>query len=165
MDGDVILSQEGTTQGDPLAMAMYGLATISLIRRLEGHCLQMWYADDSVDTGNIAQVREWWDKLTSDGPSFGYFANPSKTWLVTKKGYHKKASAIFAGSEVNITTDSRPYLGAVIGSQKFIEEYINSKIKIWSTNIAHLGEIAKSQSLAAYTELMHGLLSRWTYLI
>ena len=46
VNGDVILSQEGTTQGDPLAMAMYGLATIPLIRRLDGLCTQVWYADD-----------------------------------------------------------------------------------------------------------------------
>ena len=66
MDGDVILSQEGTTQGDPLAMAMYGLATIPLIRRLDGLCKQVWYADDSMAAGKLAQLREWWDKLESD---------------------------------------------------------------------------------------------------
>ena len=56
VDGDVILSQEGTTQGDPLAMPMYGLVTIPLIRRLGAACKQVWYADDFAAVGKIHQL-------------------------------------------------------------------------------------------------------------
>ncbi len=113
-------------------MAMYGLATTPLIRRLDGLCMQVWYADDSAAAGRLAQLREWWDKLASEGPSFGYYANPSKTWLVTKDGYLEEASAIFADCGVNITPNGRLYLGAVIGLQEFTAEYVRSKVSDWS---------------------------------
>ena len=160
VNGDVILSQEGTTQGDPLAMAMYGLAIIPLIRRLDGLCTQVWYADDCMAAGKLLQLSEWWNKLASEGPGFGYFTNASKTWLVTKDGYLEKASAIFANSGVNITPDGRPYLVAAIGSQEFTKEFVRSKVRDWSSNISLLSEIAKSQPHAAFTALTHGLLSK-----
>ena len=50
----------------------------------------------------------------------------------------KEASAIFVDSGVNITSDGRPYLGASIGSQEFMEDYVRSKVKIWSSNLAQL---------------------------
>jgi len=34
ISGDVLLSEEGTTQGDPFAMPFYALATIPLLQRL-----------------------------------------------------------------------------------------------------------------------------------
>ena len=73
MDGNVILSQEGTAQGDPLAMPMYGLATIPLIRWLNDLCKQVWYADDSAATGTIEHLHAWWNRLAEHGPTFGYF--------------------------------------------------------------------------------------------
>ena len=56
VDGEVIKSSEGTTQGDPLAMPMYALATIPLIKRLNQGANQVWYADDAAAMGKIQQV-------------------------------------------------------------------------------------------------------------
>jgi hypothetical protein len=50
----ILLSQEGVTQGDPLAMILYGLALVPLakiLREAVPEVLQPWYAD------NIVMVR------------------------------------------------------------------------------------------------------------
>ena len=57
MDGNVTLSQEGITQGDPLAMPMYALATVPLIKRLTSTVKQTWYTDNAAATGKIANLR------------------------------------------------------------------------------------------------------------
>ncbi|XP_064391050.1 uncharacterized protein LOC135338886 [Halichondria panicea] len=143
---------------------MYGLATIPIIRKLDGLCKQVWYADDSAAIGKIGQLHDWWNKLAAIGPAFGYFPNPSKTWLVTKQNHHDRATNIFAGSGVNVTPEGRPYLGAAIGSREYIAEYVNTKVQLWSSSINTLSNIAKSQPHAAYSAITHGLLSKWTYL-
>ena len=163
VDGDILLSQEGTTQGDPLAMPMYALATIPLIKKLTD-CKQVWYADDSAAIGEIVQLRCWWDKLSVCGPGFGYFPNPSKTWLVTKPEHLETASTVFSDAGINITTDGRPYLGGAIGSLEYINQFVKAKVEEWSSSIKILAEIARTQPHAAFSALTHGLLSKWTYL-
>ena len=164
VDGDVLLSQEGTTQGDPLAMPMYALATIPLIKKLEGSNKQVWYADDSAGVGKISDLRTWWDKLATEGPGYGYFANPSKTWLITKEGHHAKAVTTFAGTGVNITPEGRPYLGTAIGSQEYVETHTEKKVNEWMSCVNQLTDIARTQPHAAFAALTHGLMSKWTYL-
>lgn len=58
VDGDVLYSEEGTTQGDPLGMPMYAVATVPLINRLSGRVHQVWYADDATATGTIDHLRD-----------------------------------------------------------------------------------------------------------
>ena len=54
VDGSVLYSSEGTTQGDPLAMPMYALATIPPIKKLQSvDVKQVWYADDASAAGKI----------------------------------------------------------------------------------------------------------------
>ena len=164
VDGDILFSWEGTTQEDPLAMPMYTLATIPLIRKLEGSSKQVWYADDAAAVGKIADLRVWWDKLSTEGPCFGYFTNPSNSWLVTKQGFLADATSSFAGTGVKVTPEGRPYLGAAIGSQEFVETHVKSKITSWVSCVNCLSDIARIQPHAAFSALTHGLMSKWTYL-
>lgn len=164
VDGDVLFSQEGTTQGDPLAMPMYALATIPLIRKLEGDNTQVWYADDAAAAGKITALRKWWDELTASGPKFGYFPNASKSWLVTKQAFLSDASSTFAGTGVNVTPQGRPHLGAALGSRDFVSEYVANKVEQWVSCVQSLASIAKTQPHAAFSALTHGLISKWTYL-
>ena len=62
--GKVLLSQEGTTQGDPLAMTMFSLASVPLINAINVRALtQVWFADDVSAGGRLRKLREWWDNL------------------------------------------------------------------------------------------------------
>ena len=54
-------SREGTTQGDPLAVAMYAIGTQPLICRLDGIAKQVWYPDDSAAGRSLERLRKWWD--------------------------------------------------------------------------------------------------------
>ncbi len=81
MGTHTLISQEETTQGDPLAMPMYALATVPLIKKLKENVNdinQVWYADDASGSGTINSLRLWWDQINIIGPKFGYFPNPSK---------------------------------------------------------------------------------------
>ena len=64
IDGETLLSQEGTTQGDPLGMAIYAVAIIPLIRSLEDEeTKQVQFVDDAtvsqaLGDGGITLLRE-----------------------------------------------------------------------------------------------------------
>ena len=92
-----ILSQEGTTQGDSPAMAMYGIAILPLITRLHNDSLtQKWYADDGSVDGKLKDIRALFDKLTELGLKYGYLVNPPKCQLIIKPGGKRQASIVFA---------------------------------------------------------------------
>ena len=166
-DGE-ISSTEGTTQGDPLAMAMYALAITPLINQLKASCpdvKQAWYADDATGASTCRGLRRWWDELTDLGPSFGYFPNDSKTYLVVKQEFVKVANDAFADTDVLITTHGKRHLGAALGSKSFAEEYVSNKVEGWTKDVKNLAQIALSQPHAAYAAFIHGLSNRWSYLV
>ena len=164
-DGEI--SSEGTTQGDPLAMAMYAIAVKPLIGDLKSddpNVKQVWYADDATSTGTIQDLREFWDSLKQHGAKYGYHPNATKTHLVVNADYEAKARELFADTGVNVTTDVKRHLGAAIGSGAYTMEYVSEKVKSWCNETSQMVLTAKTQPHSAYSAYIHGLSNRWTFL-
>ena len=69
-------SKEGVTQGDPLAMIVYRIGVLPLIRELrEAHprVIQPWYADDAGAGGTFKDVQAHFQDLQARGPARAMF--------------------------------------------------------------------------------------------
>ena len=93
MGGIQLSSEEGTTQGCPLSMALYALSIIPLIDKCRhtatGNCgaaTQVWYADDAAAGGHVEALYCFWKTLVQHGPAYGYYPKPSKSFLVIMAG-------------------------------------------------------------------------------
>ena len=166
--GLVLSSDEGVTQGDPLAMVMYGLALLPLIRKLDlgtsVDWVQSWYADDGQAVGKLHKLREWWDMLVEEGPKYGYYPQAGKTWLVVKPGIEAQAAAVFEGTGIKIAEEGgQRDLGAAVGSKQFQEKYLNDKVRDWADQVLVLSGVAKVQPHAAHALLIHALRHKWTF--
>ena len=163
-----IASTEGTTQGDPLAMAMYALAVTPLIRSLrqsQPDVSQVWYADDATAGGKLVSLLCWWRHLLAYGPMYGYFPNAAKTCLIVKPDQLNCAQTLFNGTNVQISCEGQRHLGAAIGTRSFTEIYVSKKVKMWSEEILTLSNIAETHPHSAYSAFTHSVKHRWNYVM
>ena len=161
--GAEIQSEEGTTQGDPLAMPFYALSLVPLIKELHGLTHHIWYADDAQATGKIESLRHWWNKIIQRGQGYGYFANASKTILVVKPNHIEKAQMIFQDTGVKLTEGARD-LGAAVGTQNFIDHYVAQKVSQFCREMELLSDIAVSYPQAALSAFVHSIKHRWRFI-
>ena len=122
---------------------------------------QVWYADDAAGAGQVKRLREWWDVINTQGPRFGYFPNASKTWLVTKEDLLPSAMQAFADTDVQVTSDGRPYLGAALGTEEYAQAFVADKVQQWRDELEQLARIAHTQPHAAHSAFTHGMTSKW----
>ena len=167
--GGELRSQEGTTQGDPLAMPFYAISVMVLISFLHDAydmVKQVWFADDSTAAGKLHALLAFFEMLISEGVKYGYHVNSGKSWLVIKDPCDiERATELFKSHDIKITSDGHRLLGAVIGSTCFREEYVNSKVSTWCTELENLCSIAKSQPHAAYAAFVQGYKHKFTFYI
>ena len=164
--GVEILSQEGTTQGDPASMFVYGLGLVPLIIALSvEEVRQSAFADDLAGGGTIRQLRKWWDQIIFLGKFVGYTAKPSKSWLIVKAEYYTFAVEHFEGTGIKITVEGKRHLGAVVGSSSFKTEYVRQLIDGWIDELKNLNKIAKVEPQIAYSAYIFGFQHKYTYFL
>ena len=117
--------------------------------------MQVWNADDASATGSLTSLHTWWDVLASVGPGYGYFANASNTWLVTKERLTERMRELFADTNVNITSNGRSYLGVPSGTSEVTEQFVKDKVNNWINNQSFLSDITRAQPQAAYAAFTH----------
>ena len=81
-----------------------------------------------------------------------------------KEGYEDEAALVFDGTQIIISKEGKKYLGSAIGTQAFIESYVQQKVTTWVEELERLSSIAITQPHAAFAAFIHGLTSKWMYL-
>ncbi len=165
---EIIYSNEGGTQGDVTAMALYALGIKPLVDHLAqtvntDKCAQCWFADDSSSAGSLLEVKKWWDELYITGPKYGYYPLPKKTVLIVKEEHLSAAEEIFRGSGVTISSTGARHMGAWAGSEAHKEIYVSEKVSKWVKDVEELARLAKDEPQAAYTCFTKAVSHRWTY--
>ena len=74
------------------------------------------------------------------------------------------AKEVFQGTGVSVTEEGKRHLGAALGTQCFVEGYVQRKVSEWVKAVERLSTIAETQPHAAYTAFTHGLMSKWSYI-
>ena len=142
-------------------MAMYAMGTMPLIHRLQDRnptLHQVWFADDSAGTSDNAKMRQGSD-LQRFGHSFGFYVNPSPWSLILKLQHYDLALEVFEGTGVHVSSKKRPYLGAGLETEVFVDDFVKSRVNEWMSELSVLCKIAQSQPHAAFAALSHTVFS------
>ena len=135
----------------------------TIIAHQSSSLLEVAFADDLTGVGRVKSLRCWWGEIDTHGPSIGYYAKASKSWLIVKPEFEEHARRAFSDTSINITTEGRRHLGACVGTAQFKESYIENKVTDWCKELKNLTEIAKFDPHSAYAAFTHGLRGRYVY--
>ena len=160
-----LLSKEGVTQGDPLAMLLYGLAVLPLVRELKNSnkWKQNWYADDSACLAQLLLVREWFDRLMVEGPKYGYFPKPEKCYLIVHPDFILQADNIFRDLGIKVVTGQR-FLGGFIGTASDVECWLQGKIASWVAAVEKMSHVAIHEPQAAFVAFSKSIQNEWLFI-
>ena len=75
----------------------------------------------------------------------------------------KAAQDTFRGTGITISCEGERHLGAVLGTEKFREKYVQGKVMKWIKDVEELALIGEDDPQLAYSAFTKALSHRWTF--
>jgi hypothetical protein len=143
----VIHSKEGITQGNCLAMSLYGVALMPLASKMREaipEALQLWYCNNAGTAGKAMPNAWCLDFLVKFGPPYGYFPEPYKSHYICKAEDEPAACQAFKsfGLKINYLRGQQ-YLGGFIGRAQQKEEWLGELVGKWVHAVKTLSIVAE----------------------
>ncbi len=105
-----------------------------LIKKLTTSVKQSWYADDAA--GKLSNLRTWcMGRDLSIRAQFRLQCKCFKDLARYQARALPEAEAFFGDTNVRITDEGRPHLGAPLGSPAYINQFISDKVKQWTDEL------------------------------
>ena len=168
-EAHVILHKNGLSQGDPLAMILYGCALLPLVeevKRAVPEAITPWYADDSAAVGNLVDCAMCLEVLKEKGPLYGYFPEAEKTRVICTEEDEPAAKTAFysRGLMVDFSRGQR-YLGGFVGGMAEKHEWVREKVVKWTEAVLILACIARRYPQTAYAAFTMCLQAEWQHVM
>ena len=122
-------SKEGVTQGYPLAIILYGINILPLIKNLKREIPDVtkhWYVDDTKALYIIERIETYFELLTRQGPGRGYYPETSKSvWIVHLENL--EAGKYFGACHGFKVCTGAHYIGGYIREEKFKIDWLRER--------------------------------------
>ena len=165
-----LTSCEGSMSDHPLGIAIYAIGItpildMMLVAMQNDRSKMVEFKNYVTASRNLEARRRWWDILMQISQNYGYYPQPTKSWLIIKEKKVKEAVRVFEATIIQISTEGKRHLGAVIGMEENKKNYINDKISEWTKEINMLADIYTTHSRAAYTAYVTSYQHKLTYTV
>jgi hypothetical protein len=147
---ELISSEEGVQQGDPLGPFLFCVVLKQLIRHLsaiDGIHINAWYLDDGCLLGEQSAIRRAIGVISREGPPLGLFLNKEKSELI----FPNKDDCVSLEG-IPSKSERVEILGSPVGDHKWCAEYANALLKKANTLLER-----------GYTRLNHLMYNSFLY--
>ena len=96
---------------------------------------QVWLVDETAGAGKIRDLNKWFTELSETGKHHGYYVNGKKRWLICKSEESAKIAKEVFGHKMNLTTEGKRHLGAVLWSEDYRDELCKEMVERWENEL------------------------------